>query len=59
MDDELKVQFYSLGGRPSNQGAWMLALDVLKALELMLDDDEQTVTRLIEYRDSIKALVPR
>lgn len=59
----MKVQLYRIGGDysiiPHDNGTVMLARDVLAAIEQMLDDDKQTVSLLLEYRDKIKALMPR
>ena len=36
------------------RGPLLLAADVVRALEAMLDDDERTVTLLIDYLDTLK-----
>lgn len=36
------------------RGPLLLATDVIKAIEAMLDDDQRTVTLLLDYLDTLK-----
>lgn len=43
------------GYREHHSGPLLLATDVIKAIEAMLDDDQATVTLLLEYLETLKA----
>jgi hypothetical protein len=59
----MKLQPYGIGGDyslvPHDAGTVLLARDVLAAVEKMLDDDEQTVTLLLELYANLKTICRR
>ena len=57
VDPDLFVVRYGIrayGYYEHPKGPLLLATDVIKAIEAMLDDDDRTITLLLDYLDTLK-----
>lgn len=52
-----KYGIRAYGVAPSPNGDLLYVEDVLRAIENMLDDDRETVTRLLEFREHLRTKV--